>query len=158
MIWDSKFSLKSTGCVWYRNSDPALLELTYSRLYNVKGVIDIVRGDAIARYKSPAKLTKIIEPYSSFIDGSRQLRSVISFDMCKKKFGSNLINHKTYVIASDGDFMEGISHESMSLAGHLKLKNHVVFFDNSSYFIFIDIHDFISFHFLRLDTSISRFT
>ncbi len=48
------------------------------------------------------------------------------------RFGDDLVNHKTYVIASDGDLMEGISQEAIALAGHLKLSNMIVLWDDNN--------------------------
>src|SRR5580658_8843362 len=46
-------------------------------------------------------------------------------------FGSEIVNHNTYVLASDGDLMEGISQEAIALAGHLKLNKLIVLFDDN---------------------------
>ncbi len=42
-----------------------------------------------------------------------------------------VVGHRTYFIASDGDMMEGVSHEAASLAGHLKLGDLIGFYDDN---------------------------
>lgn len=63
----------------------------------------------------------------------------ISEKLLAERLGKNIINHKIYCIAGDGCLMEGISQEAISLAGHLKLNNLVVLWDNNTISIDGDI-------------------
>jgi transketolase len=52
--------------------------------------------------------------------------------MLNARYGDDVVDHYTYVIAGDGCLMEGISHEAIDLAGHQKLSRLIVLFDDNS--------------------------
>lgn len=52
--------------------------------------------------------------------------------LANARFGDELVDHYTYVIAGDGCLQEGISHEAIDLAGHLRLSRLIVLWDNNS--------------------------
>ena len=52
--------------------------------------------------------------------------------MMAARFGRSLVDHRTWVVASDGDLMEGISHEAAGLAGHLRLEKLTVLWNDNS--------------------------
>ncbi|PSO21228.1 transketolase [Bradyrhizobium sp. MOS003] len=51
--------------------------------------------------------------------------------MLAAEFGKKIVDHHTYVLASDGDLMEGISQEAIAMAGHWKLNKLIVLYDDN---------------------------
>ena len=51
--------------------------------------------------------------------------------MLAAEFGDDIVDHRTFVLCSDGDLMEGVSHEAIALAGHLRLNKLIFLFDDN---------------------------
>jgi len=57
--------------------------------------------------------------------------SALAERLLAAEFGEDIVNHFTYVLCSDGDLMEGVSHEALSLAGHLRLRKLIFLYDDN---------------------------
>ena len=57
--------------------------------------------------------------------------SALAERLLAAEFGEDIVDHYTYVLCSDGDLMEGVSHEAIALAGHLRLKKLIFLYDDN---------------------------
>lgn len=103
---------------------------------------DAVSMDEIRRFRQLGSLTpghpeNFVTPGIETTTGplGQGISTAVGFAMAERlmaaRFGSEIVDHRTVVIASDGDLMEGISQEAIDIAGHLKLAKLTVLWDDN---------------------------
>src|SRR5690349_14539582 len=104
--------------------------------------VEAVTLDEIKRFrqlgsKTPGHPENFITPGIETTTGplGQGLGNAVGMAMAERHlaalFGNGIVDHHTYVLASDGDLMEGITQEAIALAGHLKLAKLIVLFDDN---------------------------
>jgi transketolase len=111
----------------------ALLHLT-----GVKGMtVDELRNFRKLDSKTPGHPENFMTPGVETTTGplGQGLATAVGMALAERmlnaEYGDDLVDHRTYVLASDGDLMEGISQEAIALAGHLRLNRLIVLFDDN---------------------------
>jgi transketolase len=99
--------------------------------------VDDLKNFRKLNYKTPGHPENFVTPGIETTTGplGQGLANAVGMAIAERhlasEFGAGAVDHRTYVLASDGDLMEGISQEAIALAGHLKLNRLIVLFDDN---------------------------
>ncbi len=114
--------------------------LLYALLYltgNKEMTLDQIRNFRQLNSKTPGHPENFVTSGVETTTGplGQGIATAVGFALAERllaaEFGGDVVDHYTYVLCSDGDLMEGISHEAIALAGHLKLNKLIFLYDDN---------------------------
>ena len=114
--------------------------LLYALLYltgNKAVTLDQIKNFRQLNSKTPGHPENFITPGVETTTGplGQGIATAVGFALAERllaaEFGDDIVDHYTYVLCSDGDLMEGVSHEAIALAGHLKLSKLIFLYDDN---------------------------
>jgi len=114
--------------------------LLYALLYltgNKAVTLDEIKNFRQLNSKTPGHPENFITPGVETTTGplGQGIATAVGFALAERllaaEFGDDIVDHYTYVLCSDGDLMEGVSHEAIALAGHLKLSKLIFLYDDN---------------------------